>query len=139
MSSSGRQRAELLSRCGANRVANHEVDEAGRICVRASMHFPPPLEPGSRVALVAPSGPLAGPVELENAKENSRIMGWEPVVGAHALARDGYLAGSDAERAADLDAALRDDSIDGIWCIRGGYGAMRILSALDYGPLAKRG
>jgi muramoyltetrapeptide carboxypeptidase len=48
------------------------------------------------------------------------------------LERDGYLAGSDAKRADDLNRFASDRSIDAIWCIRGGYGAMRLLDRLDY-------
>ena len=95
------------------------------------MQFPPPLEPGSRVALVSPSGPLGDESDLERAIENTRSFGWEPVVGAHVLERDGYLAGSDAHRLADLNGFAADPSIDAIWCIRGGYGAMRLLEGLD--------
>jgi muramoyltetrapeptide carboxypeptidase len=62
-------------------------------------------------------------------------MGWEPVIGAHALTRVGYFAGSDAERASDLNVALHDPDIDGVWFLRGGYGAMRILPAVDYHAL----
>jgi muramoyltetrapeptide carboxypeptidase len=60
------------------------------------------------------------------------MLGWEPVIGAHVLERDSYLAGADEARRADLNAFVADDSIDGIWCIRGGYGAMRLLNSLDY-------
>lgn len=96
------------------------------------MRFPPPLREGSRVALVAPAGPLREPSDLDRSIANVRALGWEPVVGDHVLERDGYLAGSDAHRAADLNRFARDDSIDAIWCIRGGYGVMRILELLDY-------
>jgi muramoyltetrapeptide carboxypeptidase len=58
-------------------------------------------------------------------------MGWEPVLGAHVAERNGYLAGTDTARLSDLNDALRDDLIDGIWCVRGGYGAMRLLDELD--------
>jgi muramoyltetrapeptide carboxypeptidase len=102
------------------------------------MRFPPTLARGARVALVAPAGPLRGPDELNAAIAHARDLGWEPVVGDHALARAGYLAGSDMERAADFNAALRDDAIDGIWCLRGGYGAMRLLDAIDYDALRRR-
>lgn len=64
--------------------------------------------------------------------ENARSFGWEPVPGAHVLERDGYLAGNDANRLADFAAAASNDAIDGVWCIRGGYGAMRLLDAIDY-------
>ena len=89
--------------------------------------MPPRLGPGARVALVAPSSPLRGNHELEHAVVNARDMGWEPVVGRHANARDGYFAGADAVRSADLLEALNDPEVDGIWCLRGGYGAARLL------------
>ena len=98
---------------------------------------PPPLAPGARVALLAPSGPLAGPEDLARAEANARAMGWEPVPGAAVMARDGYLAGTDQERLDDFNAALRDDSIDGIWCVRGGYGAMRLLEGIQYDVLRR--
>src|SRR6185436_18380782 len=56
----------------------------------------------------------------------------------HALARDGYFAGSDAQRADDLNRVLRDDTIDAVWCLRGGYGAMRILEGIDYEAVLRR-
>jgi muramoyltetrapeptide carboxypeptidase len=99
---------------------------------------PPPLAPGARVALVAPAGPLAGADDLARAEANARALGWEPVVGPHALAHTAYFAGSDTERLADLNAALADPRVDGIWCLRGGYGAMRILPGVDWDALARR-
>jgi muramoyltetrapeptide carboxypeptidase len=101
------------------------------------MRVPPQLEPGSRVALVATSGPLRDS-DLQLAIDSARSFQWEPVPGAHVLERDGYLAGSDANRAADFNRFVTDDDIDAIWCIRGGYGAMRLLNDLDYDALARR-
>jgi muramoyltetrapeptide carboxypeptidase len=89
------------------------------------------------VALVAPAGPLRGEQELQAAITHAASLGWEPIVAPHALSRDGYLAGTDEERAGDFNAALRDDAVDGIWCLRGGYGAMRILDALDYDAMRR--
>jgi muramoyltetrapeptide carboxypeptidase len=98
----------------------------------------PTLGPGARVALVAPAGPLRGAEDLARAEATARRLGWEPVVGAHALAHTDYFAGTDAERLADLNAALRDPGIDGIWCLRGGYGAMRLLPDVDWDALRAR-
>ena len=97
------------------------------------------LEPGARCALVSPSGPST--VEaVEKAEALLRSWGLEPVRGAHVLDRHerahGYLAGSDADRAADLTAAWTDPSIDAVFCVRGGYGAIRILDLLDADALA---
>lgn len=102
------------------------------------MRLPPPLGPGARVALVAPSGPLSGRDDLDRALASVRRMGWEPVVGEHVLDRAAYLAGSDADRVADLNWAAAQPDIDGVWCIRGGYGAMRILPLVDYDAWRER-
>jgi muramoyltetrapeptide carboxypeptidase len=95
------------------------------------MRVPAPLQAGSRVALIAPSGPLRGSLDLECAIDTTRSLGWEPVVGAHVLDHDGYLAGTDVDRVADLNQFANDHSIDAVWCIRGGYGAMRLLESID--------
>ena len=99
---------------------------------------PPRLAPGSRIALVAPAGPLLEADDLTRAAELCRALGYEPVMGDHAGHRYGYLAGTDDERVGDLNNALRDPTIDGIWCIRGGYGTIRILDRIDFGALASR-
>ena len=102
------------------------------------MRVPPLLSAGARVALVAPAGPLRGPEELDASIANARSLGWEPISGANVLARHDYLGGTDAERLGDLNAALADDRVDAIWCVRGGYGSMRILPHVDWASLARR-
>ncbi len=96
---------------------------------------PPPLRPralgpGARVALVAPAGPLQ-PGVLDKAADRCRKLGLEPVAYPAATRRQGYLAGSDAERLADLQAAFDEPSTDAVWALRGGYGTLRILDDLD--------
>jgi len=93
------------------------------------------LRDGSRVALVAPSGILPDRAHVARAEENVRSLGWIPVTGANVSRTHGYLAGTDAERISDVNNAIRDDSIDAIWCVRGGYGAMRLLPDIDYASL----
>jgi muramoyltetrapeptide carboxypeptidase len=97
---------------------------------------PPALAPGARVALVAPAGPLRGPVDVERADATVRALGWTPVSGASVLARVGWLAGDDDARLADLQDAIDDPSIDAIWCLRGGHGTTRLLPRLRLGALA---
>jgi muramoyltetrapeptide carboxypeptidase len=79
-----------------------------------------PPESGAHVALIAPAGPLPKSEELPRAQENTRKFGWEPIVGAHAMERVGYLAGQDRDRLNDINLALRDPKIEAIWCLRGG-------------------
>ncbi|MGP4028566.1 S66 peptidase family protein [Actinomadura sp. 3N407] len=104
------------------------------------------LRPGDRVAVVAPSGP-AEPARLEAGCAVLRDMGLDAVVGKHALdrvnlgppgpVRDDWhrLAGGDADRAADLQAAWCDPRVRAVICARGGYGATRVLDHLDWDAL----
>ena len=94
-----------------------------------------PLARGARVALVAPSGILRDPAQVERARENVKSLGWQPVQGKNVAASHAYLAGTDEQRISDLNAAIADETIDAIWCVRGGYGAMRLLRHIDYAGL----
>ena len=91
---------------------------------------PRALRPGARVALVAPAGPLQAGV-LDKAIDRCRRLELEPVAYPAATRRRGYLAGSDEERLADLQAAFDDPVTDAVWALRGGYGTLRILDELD--------
>jgi muramoyltetrapeptide carboxypeptidase len=99
--------------------------------------FPPRLARGSRVALVAPAGPLGERDDVQRGVELCQALGYEPVPGAHVLDRYGYLAGTDQARLADLNQALRDPAIDAVWCLRGGYGVTRILPSIDLDALTR--
>lgn len=95
------------------------------------------LRAGDRVALVAPAGPITEE-QLRRARNRCEALGLVPQVGAWAMARDGYLAGTDTARAEDLRAALDDEAIAAVWAVRGGYGTMRILRRLDLGGVRAR-
>lgn len=97
----------------------------------------PPISNGNRVALVAPAGPLRLPADLDRAVENARKLGWEPVIGENVRESRAYFAGDDEQRLSDLNVALRDDDIGAIWCLRGGYGAMRLLDGIDYDAMRR--
>ena len=99
---------------------------------------PPRLARGSRVALVAPAGPLLERDDLTRAEALCRALGYEPRLGPNTAQRYGYFAGTDEQRLADLNGALNDPDVDAIWCIRGGYGVTRILDGVDFDALARR-
>ncbi|MGK7311169.1 MAG: S66 peptidase family protein [Candidatus Longimicrobiales bacterium M2_2A_002] len=88
------------------------------------------------MALIAPAGPVDD-ARNQRAHRRCEALGLEPVPGAGVRARDGYLAGSDRERADDLAAAIGDDTA-AIWALRGGYGALRTLEHVDLTPLRER-
>ena len=102
---------------------------------------PSRLAPGARVAVVAPSGPI---VEERLQAGLDLLRGWDldPVAAPHVLDRDpglGYLAGTDADRAADLQRAWCDPSVDAVLCARGGYGAQRVVDLLDWDAMRAAG
>lgn len=98
---------------------------------------PQRLSAGDRVLLVAPAGPVSAR-RIEVARRRCRALRLEPVVAAAAAERRGYLAGTDAARAADVQRGFQDEDIAAVWAIRGGYGTMRILRRLDFAPLLRR-
>ena len=99
---------------------------------------PPRLARGNRVALVAPAGPLLERDDLTRAEALCRALGYEPQLGPNTARHYGYFAGTDEQRLADLNDALRNPDVAAIWCIRGGYGVTRILDQVDFDALARR-
>jgi muramoyltetrapeptide carboxypeptidase len=98
---------------------------------------PPRLKVGSRIALIAPAGPLTDE-RIQHSIDRCHALGLQPVLGAAARERTGYFAGSDAQRATDFQRALDDDAIDAIWALRGGYGTVRLLEYLDFSGLREK-
>ena len=94
------------------------------------MRRPKRLKQGDRVGVVAPAGPV-DPKILKKGLRALERMGFNPVLGKHVLARDRYLAGTDEQRAEDLNGLFGDPEIKGIFCARGGYGSNRVLLGLD--------
>jgi muramoyltetrapeptide carboxypeptidase len=97
---------------------------------------PPALREGDRVGIVAPSSRPATPAVVAAAERLVREMGFQPVLGKHLMSIHGFMAGTDAERFSDLHGFFADDSIRGIFCISGGYGATHLLQFLDYKSIA---
>ena len=97
--------------------------------------LPKPLGPGDTIGLVSPSSATDARLNLQLAREVMEALGFRVKTGPHYDARRGHLAGTDAERAGDLNAMFADDTIDGIVCVRGGSGAARLLPLLDYAAI----
>ena len=94
--------------------------------------LPVPLAKGDTIGLVSPSSATDDSFNLQLAREAMEALGFKVKTGAHYAARRGYLAGSDAERAGDLNAMFADKTVKAIVCTRGGSGAARLLPLLDY-------
>jgi muramoyltetrapeptide carboxypeptidase len=82
------------------------------------------------LGVVSPSSAIEAD-DLENGLTPFYQRGYKIVLGEHALARRGYLAGTDKQRARDLMAMFARDDVDAVLCSRGGYGAARLIRYLD--------
>jgi len=124
-------RREFLRAAAAGAVAASvplhaaESTETGRI-------RPPRLRTGDVVGLVAPASAAFLRSDVTLAQEVVEALGLRPRLGPHLRDRYGYLAGRDADRAADLNAFFADPDVRGILALRGGWGSARVLPHVDY-------
>ncbi|GAC1569512.1 MAG: LD-carboxypeptidase [Polyangiales bacterium] len=99
------------------------------------MIIPPKLRPSDLIAIVAPSSPFDEPRFLRGVSflaSRYRLRMRDDL-----NARSGYLAGDDLRRRTEMVAALSDDSVRAIVAVRGGYGALRIVDAIDWKAFAQ--
>ena len=96
----------------------------------------PRLRKGDTVGLIAPAGYISDE-NLEEAIENIEALGLKPYFTKSIHDKYGYLAGKDDVRANDLNHMFTNDKVDGIFCVRGGYGCTRLLNRLDFDLIKK--
>ena len=98
---------------------------------------PPRIQVGDTIGLMIPSSANWNPDEIDILLESLAALGLKGKLGRHVYDRYGYLAGRDEDRAADLNAMFLDPEVKAIHCIRGGWGAARILPLLDFDSIAR--
>lgn len=98
---------------------------------------PPRLRAGDTVGLIAPAGFVDDAFDLDLVRETIVAMGLTPKAAPHLGSRYGYLAGTDADRAADVNAVYADPDVRAVFAVRGGWGCARILPLLDF-PTIRR-
>lgn len=92
---------------------------------------PSRLRKGDTVGLITPAGYISDD-QLKEAIENIEGLGFKPYFTNNIHDKYGYLAGKDDVRANDLNHMFENDKVDGIFCVRGGYGVARILRQINY-------
>jgi muramoyltetrapeptide carboxypeptidase len=98
---------------------------------------PPALPERATIAVVAPASPPQTRSEIEQATAYFEARGHEVVFGPNHRKVHGYLAGTDAERAADLQWALSEPGIDMVHALCGGYGSARLHDLIDWDALGE--
>ncbi|MCF6240986.1 MAG: LD-carboxypeptidase [Bacteroidales bacterium] len=93
--------------------------------------IPKRLKKGDTIGLITPAGVIT-PEKLANTKKLLSDLGYKTFHTENVLRKRGYLAGSDKEKLDDLHLMFKNDEVNAIMCIRGGYGTMRLLPFIDY-------
>ena len=94
------------------------------------------LKQGDTVAIIATARKIS-PEELQAAVAFLESYGLSVVFGKNVFAIENQYAGSDAQRAEDLQWALDDPEIKAIFMARGGYGTVRLMEFIDFGAFLK--
>lgn len=110
---------------------------AGAMGVGAATELPAIIKPrylrkGMTIGLVSPASNVPEDEDITFARDVVRSLGFSVKPAKHLYQRNQYLAGTDAQRAEDLNAMFADRQVDAIFCLRGGYGSSRLLPLLDY-------
>lgn len=103
----------------------------GPVKSRPERILPARLKKGDVIGLVTP-GSSVNEDQLAEAVAKFENLGFKTVYNDTVLSEYGYFAGPDRERADELMDMFTRKDVDGIWCVRGGYGSIRILDMLDY-------
>ena len=100
------------------------------------MITPPPLLKGDKVGIVAPAR-FVGQENYAAICSTIESYGYRPVRGRTTSLEHGIFAGTDSERAADLQQMIDDAEIRAIFCVRGGYGCVRMVGKVDLSGLLR--
>jgi muramoyltetrapeptide carboxypeptidase len=107
------------------------VLQSSNIQAQIPMRIPPSLQKGDTIAILATARKNIDD-NLKPAIDLLHSWGLEVIIGKSIGLDDNQLAGTDAQRAEDFQQQLDNPNIKAIWCVRGGYGTVRIIDLLDF-------
>ncbi|SHE34897.1 MULTISPECIES: S66 peptidase family protein [Caloramator] len=90
------------------------------------------LNKGDKVSLIAPAGAIFNDELIKKSIQIINEFGYSVKLGKNINSKYGYLAGEDNKRVEDLIDAFKDKEVKAIFCIRGGYGTIRLLDKINY-------
>ena len=94
--------------------------------------IPARLNYGDTIGIIAPASAPPDPKNIDRSVAVLERLGFKTKLAPNVRKRCGFLAGSDRDRAGDLMKMFADPKVKAIMCVRGGYGASRLLPLLDY-------
>ncbi len=100
------------------------------------MITPNPLSERDKIAIIA-TARKATEEDLQPAIQLLEKWGLQPIIGSSIGLVENQFAGSDEERAKDLQQQLDNPEVKAVWCVKGGYGTVRILDLIDFSAFKK--
>lgn len=95
------------------------------------------MQKPSKIHIVAPAGAV-NKLIIQKGIKYIQAFDFTCLPGKSIFAKNGYLAGTDANRLADIQTALDDSSAAAIWAARGGYGTTRIIDQIRWTKFFKK-
>jgi len=93
---------------------------------------PKKIKNGDLIGIISPASSPDDLTLVESGVKYIEGLGYRTTLGKNVAKTRGYLAGTDAERVDDIHQMFGDKNVKAIFCLRGGYGAFRILDKIDY-------
>lgn len=93
---------------------------------------PNKLKKGDLIGIISPASSPEDLSLIESGIRYIESFGYSTTIGKSVGKIRGYLAGTDEERVADLHKMFSSQNVKAIFCLRGGYGAVRLLDKIDY-------
>ena len=98
---------------------------------------PRKLRRGELIGMISPASAPTDNKLIENGVSYIEGLGYKTILGKNVGKVRGYLAGTDEERVEDIHQMFGDKKVKAIFCLRGGYGAFRLLDKIDYKLIQK--
>jgi len=98
---------------------------------------PKKLKRGEVVGIISPASSANDERDIENGVKYFEGLGYRTILGNNVGKKRGYLAGTDEERVQDIHQMFSNENVKAIFCLRGGYGASRLMDKIDYKLIQK--
>lgn len=98
---------------------------------------PKKLKQGDVIGIISPASSPEDLSRIERGVNYLEKLGYRVEIGKNVGSKEGYLAGTDQQRIEDIHDMFKRKEIKAVFCIRGGYGAGRLLDKLDYNLIKK--
>ncbi|MFT5779134.1 MAG: muramoyltetrapeptide carboxypeptidase [Crocinitomicaceae bacterium] len=112
-------------------------EEAAKNLLARGIKFPKKLKVGDTIGIAAPAGPIRDRSEVTGFIDVLHKLGFKTKVAPHTYGQFGFFSATDEVRGTEFMELMKDETIDGIFFIRGGWGCARILEYLDFDAIEK--